>query len=128
LGFGFGRIWNGFGIFKDYSLGFRRNKMALKKSGLNFTLKVMENGQEVSRVQTHSLRVFLNRARTINWQNPHILVGLRVSYGKYEDVFGKMVTFYNEGEYDKKKDFALAANAFINADTPAGTPEAIYEY
>jgi len=79
-------------------------------------------------VRTHSLRVFLDRTRLYKWQKSMFKVYLKVGYGKQEDYFGKIMPFSNEGTYTDKKDFAMAANAFINADTPAGTPEKIYQF
>ena len=102
--------------------------MAQLKSGLTLYTKAVLNGKAVQMVRTHSLRVFLNRTRLFKWQKSNFEVYLKVGYGKKENVFGKMVNFCNEGTYTNKKDFAQAANAFINADTPAGTPEKIYKF
>ncbi len=38
---------------------------------------------------------------------------LKVSYGKHEDTFGKMVMFTNEGTYTNKKDLKQALSAFL---------------
>ena len=79
---------------------------------MNFTFKVIKNNKVIQRVQTHSIRRFYNHIRTINWQNRPSKAYLRVSYGKYTDCFGKMVNFYNDGEYETKEDLWLAFNVF----------------
>jgi len=78
----------------------------------NYTFKVIENEREISKCQTHSKRRFLRRIRTINWQNRHPTVYLRVSYGKHKNVFGKTVTFYNDGEYSNPEELLNAFTAF----------------
>lgn len=102
--------------------------MGQLKSGLTLYAKASLNGKVVQMVRTHSLRVFLNRTRTYKWQESNFEVYLKVGYPKRENNFGKVVEFCNEGTYTNKVDFAQAANAFINADTPAGTPEKIYQF
>lgn len=83
---------------------------------MNFTLKVIKNRKTIQSVRTHSVRRFTNNLRTINWTKPYPSVHLRVSYGKQKDTFGKMVTFYNDGNYDNKTDLWQAFNAFIKDD------------
>lgn len=70
---------------------------------MNFTYKAYENGRVVQSMRTHSIRRFLNRTRTIKWQKEHFNVYLRVSYKK---------GFYNDGDYQYKKDFWLAFYVF----------------
>ena len=79
----------------------------------NYTLKVFENGKQVDRCQTHSLRRFMSHLRMINWKNSHPRVYLRVSYGKRLDNFGKITEFHNDGDYENENDLWLAFNAFI---------------
>lgn len=79
---------------------------------MNFTLKVIKNNRAIQRVQTHSPRRFINKLRTINWQNNDLKIYLKDNYGKQKDCFGKLVTFYNDGEYDNENDLWLAFNAF----------------
>ena len=86
--------------------------MIKRKNKLNFNLKIMEHGQMVERYETHSIRRFYNKVRTINWGKSHPSVYLRVSYGKLLSNFGKYENFWNDGVYDNKEDFMLALNAF----------------
>lgn len=79
---------------------------------MNSTLKVIKKGETIQKVRTHSTRRFLNHLRTINWRNGPLNVYLRVSYGKQEDCFGKLVNFYNDGWYQTEGDLWLAFNAF----------------
>lgn len=78
----------------------------------NFTLRVLKNRQEIQRVQTHSIRLFLRGLRTIKWKCRGIKTYLRVSYGKQVDCFGKLSNFYNDGFYYSKEDLWLAFDAF----------------
>lgn len=89
----------------------------MKNHTMNFTLKVKENGKTVQRVQTHSLRRFYRHLRTINWEKRPLSVYLKVSYGKQKDVWGKMVTFYNDGNYKTKQELLQAFEAFVEKDT-----------
>lgn len=82
------------------------------RRNINFTFEVVKNGKTIQRVRTHSMRRFLHHLRTINWQGGHPRVYLRVNYGKAEDVFGKISSFYNDGWYDNEKDLWHAFNAF----------------
>lgn len=52
---------------------------------------------------------FLSKLRGSLWSRCVI----RVSYGKQKDVYGKMVEFTNEGEYDNKHDAIQAFKAFL---------------
>lgn len=79
---------------------------------MNFTLKIFKNNRTIQRVQTHSIRRFHNRLRTINWKERGLKVYLRVSYGRHKDVFGKKITFYNEGFYENKDDLWNTLEAF----------------
>jgi len=86
--------------------------MRNNKNSLNFTFRVVKNGKTIDRCQTHSKRRFLNRLRTINWEDKLLKVYLRVSYGKHEDVWGKFSSFYNDGWYENEEDLWLAFNTF----------------
>jgi hypothetical protein len=79
----------------------------MKKLKRNYLVKV--NGE---RYETISIRRFLNHVRTIKWEK-HPSVYLRVSYGMKPDVFGKMQTFYNDGNYTDSKEFVIALQAFF---------------
>ena len=79
---------------------------------MNFTLKIIKNDKTIQRVRTHSARRFGNSLRTINWKNCPLKVYLKVNYGKHEDCFGKMTTFYNDGWYDNKEDLWWAFDVF----------------
>lgn len=81
---------------------------------MNFTLKIKRNRQATRKCQTHSVRRFLNRLRTINWKDDQISVYLKIYYGRHKDNFGKIVPFYNDGEYENKKDLWKAFNAFYD--------------
>lgn len=86
--------------------------MVKRKDKLNFTLKVFKNGKVLDRCQTHSIRLFVSRLRTIKWKGGVSKVYLRVSYGEHEGVFGKMSTFINEGDYENKKGLWQSFRAF----------------
>jgi hypothetical protein len=81
--------------------------MVSKKGSSNYLVKV--NGQ---RYETSSIRRFYNHIRTIKWGSG-TLAYLRVSYGKDKDIHGKIINFYNDGEYTNKKEFGDALNAFL---------------
>jgi hypothetical protein len=83
------------------------------KQKMNYTLRVIVDGQRVQRYQTHSLRRFYRHLRTINWEKLGVEVYLKVSYGKQKDIYGKMVTLYNDGVYDNKQDLMQAVNTFM---------------
>ena len=82
------------------------------KNKPNFTLRVTKNGKTVGRYQTRSKRRFYGRIASINWKDGVENVYLRVSYGKDVDNFGKITYFYNDGEYETKKDALFALSAF----------------
>ena len=67
----------------------------------------------VKRRTTKSRRRFLYYTRLIPWQIKDLKVYLKVSDGLQKDHRGKMVEFYNDGDYINKKDFDLALNAFL---------------
>ncbi|MCX6706106.1 MAG: hypothetical protein NTV24_03335 [Candidatus Woesebacteria bacterium] len=82
---------------------------------MNFTYKLFRDGREIDKVRTHSKRLVLSHLRTINW-NDRPRVYLRVSYGKRIDSFGKLVTFYNDGDYEDKEGLWLAFEAFTEKE------------
>lgn len=92
------------------------SEMAEKTSKPGFTLCVTKNGKKVYGYHSRSKRRFYNRARTINWKDKPLKVYLRVSYGRSKDVWGKYTNYYNDGDYDTKKDFWLALKAFCEDD------------
>ena len=81
------------------------------KSRLNFTYKVIMNGKGVAKCQTHSIRRFCRKVRSIKWQNGQS-VSLRVNYGKALNNFGEMVAFHNDGDYQTKSGLLEALSAF----------------
>lgn len=89
--------------------------MKNKNKRWNFTSRVMENGKEVERCQTHSKRRFFRRIRTIKWQGRKINVYLKVFYGLGETNFGTIEPFYNDGEYSTKKTLMQALAAFTES-------------
>lgn len=92
------------------------NQSKQKHPGVNYFFRVMKNGQTIDRCSTHSWRRFLRQTRTINWQDGGIKTYLKVSYGKFEDNFGELTDFYNEGDCDNQEDFTMALKAFAEAD------------
>jgi hypothetical protein len=72
------------------------------KSRLNFTYKVTRNDKVVAKCQTHSLRRFCYRIRSIKWQDGQS-VYLRVNYGG---------VFHNDGDYRSKSELLEALSAF----------------
>lgn len=79
---------------------------------MQFTIKIIQNGKIVRKVRTHKKRRFLKIIRLLNWQKSTFRAYLKVDYGKFTDVFGRLTNFYNDGEYENKEDFWLAFNAF----------------
>jgi hypothetical protein len=77
----------------------------------NYYLKIKEKGQKTRMVRTHSLRKFTSGLRTINWQNSPS-VYLRVNYGKALDVHGRLVAFFNDGQYDNEQELLEVFKAF----------------
>lgn len=84
----------------------------MKNVKRNFFYKVTENHRTVQVVETHSKTRFMNKARSIKWENKPS-VYLRVSYGKQKDHRGKLVNFYNDGVYENRHDFYHSFSAFI---------------
>jgi hypothetical protein len=83
-----------------------------KKNKLNLTFRVIKEDKTIDRCQTHSIRRFSHRIRTINWQNKPFKVYLRVNYGKELNHKGKYENFYNHGTYKTKTELLQALNAF----------------
>jgi len=83
------------------------------KTRLNLSFKVTKDGKVIDRYSTRSKRRFLNRVRTINWRDKPLKVYLRINYGKHLSNVGKIENFWNDGEYETKKDFWLALRAFL---------------
>lgn len=83
-----------------------------KKDKLNFTFRAIKSSQTIDRCQTHSKRRFFNKIRSINWQNSHLKVYLRINYGKKICNLGCLCSFYNDGEYETKQDLLEAFTAF----------------
>ena len=86
--------------------------MSKRKNKLNYTLRVMEKGKVVQRLQTHSRRRFYDKIRSIKWQKSYVSVYIRVSYGKHLSNRNKLESFWNDGVYKNKKDLMLALEAF----------------
>ena len=68
----------------------------------NYTLRV-KDGLKVVRYESSKIRTFLNKTRTIKWQNKKIEVYVRISENG----------FWNEGVYTDKKEFEKALKAFL---------------
>ena len=83
-----------------------------KKAKLNFTYRAFKGGKTIDRCQTHSKRRFYNKLGTINWQDSPLRVYLRVNYGKAICNYGCKCNFYNDGEYENKKELMFALDAF----------------
>jgi len=84
----------------------------MKKTKLNFTFKVIKDSQVIQRCQTYKKRKFLRELGTIDWKNKPLKVHLRVHYGRGKNAEGKMVSFYNDGEYKTKWELMIAFRAF----------------
>jgi len=83
-----------------------------KKNKLNFTYLVIKRGKTIEKCQAHSKRIFYNKIRSINWKKSIEKVYLRVNYGKRKCIQGCLCAFYNEGEYNIRKDLLFALSAF----------------
>ena len=70
----------------------------------NYMVKLYKNNQLKNRYETLSIRRFLNKIRSVNWENSTFKVYLRISYG-----YG----IYNSGTYSEKKKFTKALKAFL---------------
>lgn len=64
-------------------------------------------------VRTHKLRRFSDHLQAVNFSQPGTKAYIRVYYGRFVDNHGKMNDFYNDGEYENKKDLLKAYKAFI---------------
>lgn len=82
------------------------------KNNRNYTFIVKQKGKEIERINTHHFKRFITHSRSIKWAND-TSVYLRVSYGKSLDNFGKISTFYNDGIYQTKNEYAEALAAFL---------------
>lgn len=92
--------------------------VAVNNLFMNFALEVKDGYQRLRKYRTHSRRRFLKYLRTIKWQEGHISAYLRINYGKYEDNFGQVVPFYNDGEYKNENDLWKAFTAFTEGARP----------
>lgn len=79
---------------------------------LNYTLKVFKKNKLVQRLETHSIRCFYNKVRTIKWHSGHSRVYLRVNYGNHLSGRNKIESFWNDGDYYNQKDLWQALEAF----------------
>jgi len=86
------------------------------KSRPNFTYKVTRDGTVVVKCQTHSLRRFYHRIRSIKWQNGRS-VYLRVNYGKSLNNQGRVAAFYNDGDYQTRGELLRALATFTEKGT-----------
>lgn len=85
--------------------------MAFKKS--YFFKAIDKSGKEYKRLIANpgKKRAFLLRIRTLKAKKSSKYY-LKVSYGLYEDCWGKKTAFFNDGEYKTKKDLLFAFKAF----------------
>lgn len=79
---------------------------------MNFTAKIIKNGEITQIYRTHKIRRFLKKIRSIKFEDEDIKVYLKVDYGKHIDVYGKRTNFCNEGIYENADDFWWAFHAF----------------
>ncbi|KKQ92219.1 MAG: hypothetical protein UT17_C0003G0242 [Candidatus Woesebacteria bacterium GW2011_GWB1_39_10] len=70
----------------------------------------------MDKYRTGKKRLFLKKARLINWRIKGLKVYLKVSYGKSFDNFGKFTDFWNDGDYTSRGSFWLAFNVFTEDD------------
>ncbi len=75
---------------------------------MGLTLKVWDKNGAVKTHRRRSKRAFASLISRVSGER----YALKVIYGKYKDVFGKMVIFNNEGEYKTKKDLKYAFKCF----------------
>lgn len=88
-----------------------KNRKGSKKdySGIKVILVLVDRHGVVSRTITGTPSRFRSRIEGKSW----VKCLIKVMYGKKKDVFGKILEFTNEGEYDNKHDALLAFDAFI---------------
>ena len=81
-----------------------------------YILRTYQKGRVVSKHLTHSPWRFFKFLKAISFtelkKNKPFHIYLRIDYGKYEDVWGKIVPFYNSGSYTTYKDLWQAVRAF----------------
>lgn len=80
---------------------------------MKYILKVLDGRRIVRRVQTDNRRVFAQKLASLRHKSRAEKWYLRVNYGKRKDNFGKLVDFYNDGDYTNKKQLVQAYKAFI---------------
>lgn len=97
------------------------------KSRPNFTYRVTKNGKVAAKCQTHSIRRFCRRIRSIKWQKEQS-VYLRVYDGRVLNNFGKMVAFYNDGYYQTRGELLGALSAFTEKDSLPEMSGGDYEF
>lgn len=83
---------------------------------MKYSIKVSKAGKVVQRNTTHKIRRFLKILRLVKFGERDISVYLRVRYGDFPDVFGKIIEFYNDGQYDNKEECSQAAYAFTEEE------------
>jgi hypothetical protein len=84
----------------------------LNLANRNFTLKVSVNGRVVDYLHTHKLSRFSQHLQAIEFSQPGTKAYIKVYYGRFKDVHGKMTAFHNIGEYNNRKDLIKAYLAF----------------
>ena len=82
---------------------------------MKFTIKIYKNGSITQKARTRKIRRFLKIIRSIKWEDSTIKAYIKVNYGRFLDCYGKRVNFFNDGDYDNKQDFWLAADAFMES-------------
>jgi len=86
-------------------------RLSNRKLRLGLMLKIFKNNGSISSTKKQKKQTFLHLIEAIPASEVKNYY-LRVTYGKFLDVFGKMETFFNDGEYETKKDLLYALTIF----------------
>lgn len=68
----------------------------------------LKNGKIRKYYTSNAIRRILYKASHVNFEKAYC----RVNYGKFEDPFGKIVNFYNDGYYTDKKELFKVIQIF----------------
>lgn len=86
----------------------------INKSGIRFSVKVLKDGEVVSKYSGGKYGRFLHRTQAADWRKHGFEVTIRFDYGYDYDIDGNYVKFQNEGTYANKKDLRKAIEAFMD--------------
>lgn len=80
---------------------------------MKFTLKIVKNGKIAQRSFPKNKRRFLKIVRSIKFKSSLLKAYVKVDYGRFPDIHGTLVNFYNDGDYCNRTDLLQAVYAFL---------------